>query len=590
MKVHKKIKHIIQKSFLDNSNISLGYIAAGIGIILFINKISGLLKTQILVSIYGIQSKYLDMFHAANVIPELIFSIVVIGGINSALIPIFIQLNNNESELSKVFSSIINFFVMILTAFCILVFIFAPQITQLTQYINPGNLNSNLNSEDLELLTLMIRILIFSPIILCISSIFSGILQVKNAFWITALAPLFYNIGIITSSFISLTLDKNPIILALGVVFGSLLHFGIQLPTILNKQIPYKLYELDLKNNYFKQAIKNTIPRSFSLTSEYIGYIFQSFIALNTVIGTLNSLKLALSIREIPYYLFGLSVAQSIFPKLSELGFQKDYNQIQSILSKAVRQVLLWTIPCVCIIIILRTPISQLLFGLFKTDGNFEGTNMVSYALLFISASVIFISLIGIINRVFYALNDVKTPTIITTITVFIEVVLTYLFVNLFSHFENTSINGISINTLSNPVYYVTYGNSYTTVGGIALASSIALFINFCVLAIYLFRKKNINIFYHKNLIIKKIISGILILNLGFLYFKYTNEFFDTTRVMGVVLSTINSTTFILVSYVFVEKIQKDPDISIIENVILKTNLTINRIFEIIKKKKLFGV
>lgn len=573
-----------------NYSDSFGYVALGMGIIILLTKLTALLKSQILIAIYGIKSVELDLFHAANVIPEFIFSIVVIGGINAALIPVFnkISLSEPKNIQKEVFSSIVNIFILTLLFICIIVFIFSPQIISLVTSIQLQNTRSELTSKEYTLLVEMLRILIFSPIILCVSSIFSSILQVKKAFWITALAPLFYNIGIIISSFVLTFFDNDIRILVYGVIVASFLHFAIQLPSIINARISYNLFSLNFRNPYVRRAIKSTIPRSIGLTFYNIGSIFQSFIALNTLTGSLNSLKLAISIREIPASIFGLAIAQSIFPKMSELAENGDIESLQKLFSKAIRMVLFWTIPITAIIIVLRTPISQLLFGIFSNNDNFQGINMVSYALLFLSLGIIFFSVLEIVNRVFYSLKDQITPTFVGLIIMFFEIAMTYSLVNLFSHFdESLSLNPFFL--ISNVDNYFSNGNSPAAVGGIALASTIAIGINVSIL-VFLLKKKGVDFFYENHLIWKKLISGIVMLIVGFIVFKYTNEVFDTTRVMGIFLTTLNSSFFMMTTYYITERMLRDEDISLLDNVIQKTGLYINKVQKLFSKSKIIGV
>lgn len=584
-RIFKKSEEVITKA-----PDSFGYIAVGMGVLILLTKLTSLVKSQILIAIYSIKSVELDLFNAANVIPEFIFSIVVIGGINAALIPVFnkITISESEKEQKLIFSTIVNIFIFVLLILCSLVFIFTPQILGSITQLRLPNTNNSLSPADFELLVELVRILIFSPIILCVSSIFSSILQVKKAFWITALAPLFYNIGIIFSSYILTHFNNDIKILAYGVLLASFLHFMIQLPSIIQAGIQYNPFSFEVKNFYVVKAIKNTLPRTIGLTSDYIGSIFQSLMALNLVTGSLNALRLATSIRELPASLFGLSIAQSVFPRMSELVEKGDNEGFQKIFSKAIRMVLFWTIPVTAIFIVLRTPISQLLFGLFQKEGDFEGTNMVAYALLFLSLSVIFFSVLGIVNRAFYSLNDSVTPTIVSIIVIFFELTMTYTLVNLFSHFdESLSLNPLYL--VSNIDNYFSNGNSPAALGGIALASTLAIGLNVTIL-IFRLRKKGPDFFYEAHYIYKKFISGILMLLVGFLIFKYTNDFFDTTRVVGVFLTTLNSTFFMLITYYLSEKLLLDEDISLLDNFLSKGDIYFKKVKGLFKRNKIVSV
>ncbi|BDQ05040.1 MAG: hypothetical protein KatS3mg084_0558 [Candidatus Dojkabacteria bacterium] len=575
---------------LSKAQESLGIVAIGMGIIILLTKLTSLLKSQLLVAVYGIRSRELDLFHAANVIPDFIFSVIVIGGINAALIPIFSKINLDEPyEIqTKILSSILNIFVICLLFISIAVYIFAPQAIHYVVNINLPNINNKLTPDEYHMLIDLLRILIFSPIILCLSAIFSSILQVKKLFWITAFAPLFYNIGIIITTLVIRIFHLDVKFLAYGVIFASVLHLLIQLPAIFQANIHYQVLSFAFNNSYVINAIRNTIPRSIGLASEYIAGIFQAFIALNITTGALNALRLATSLRDIPTSVFGLAIAQSIFPHISELAQSNRLDDLQKVFSRAIRILLLWTIPITVVVIVLRTPMTQLIFGLFSKSGDFQGTNMVSYTLLFLAISIISLSIVGIINRTFYALNDSVTPTLVSIFIIFFEISLTYALVNLFSNFdESLSVNPIFI--ISNINSYFSNGNSPAAIGGIALASSISTTINVSIL-IFLLRKKGINFFYEQSYISKKFLSGLISLILGLIVFKYTNDFIDTTRVVGVLLTSINSSMFILMTYYLSENFLKDDDVLLIDDLITKTKPYLNKVLFLFNRNKIIGV
>lgn len=572
---------------------NLGIIAFGMGLILLITKLAGLIKLQVLTSIYGVKSNELDIFNAANIIPEFIFTIIVIGGVNAALIPVLSQTSQNESQerLTRVFSSIINIFLLSLIFICLLVFIFTPEVVNFITNTKILSVKDDFSVEEHEKLISLLRILIFSPIILCVSSIFSSILQVKKSFWVTTLAPLFYNLGIIGSAIFLSYHNKDLTILAYGVLLGSVMHFLVQVPTIITSGIKYTPL-IDFRDKYVIQAIRNTFPRIISLTSDYIANIFQVLVALNLQEGSLTSFRLAISIRDLATSMFGLSVAQAYFPKMTELANKKNFLELQQTFSEAIRTILFWTIPITVLFIVLRTPIVQLLFGIFNKEIGFSETNMISYSLLFLSFGVIFYSVLGVVIRVFFSLNDSITPTIVSIVSIFIELAITFGFVNLFSNFDD-SLSVDPIYVLSNFQNYFVNGSSQAAIGGVAFASSLAIFINLAFM-VFALNKKGIKLFYEAKFLIKKLISGLFALILGLILFRspIANWFnlFDTEKVIGVFFTTLNMSLIICLIYYIAEKIQKDPDILFFENIFRKFLSNIAKIKKVFKTNKIFGI
>ncbi|GAH60793.1 unnamed protein product, partial [marine sediment metagenome] len=156
----------------------------------FISILLGLIRDRLLARNFGLGFE-LDIYYAAFRIPDFISMVLIMGAIGAAIIPIFSEyLVKNREEAFKYFSNLLNLFLIFLILICGILFIFAPNLVSL---IAPG-----FSSESKELTILLTRIMFLSPIFLGISNIISGILRVFQRFLITSLAPIMYNLGIIS--------------------------------------------------------------------------------------------------------------------------------------------------------------------------------------------------------------------------------------------------------------------------------------------------------------------------------------------------------------------------------------------------------
>jgi len=85
----------------------------------------------------------------------------------------------------------------------------------------------------------LMRIMAFSPLLFSLSSVFTSILNTYKKFISAALAPIFYNIGIIIG--IVFLYPKVGITgLGYGVVLGATLHLLVQIPAFINTKFPFK--------------------------------------------------------------------------------------------------------------------------------------------------------------------------------------------------------------------------------------------------------------------------------------------------------------------------------------------------------------
>jgi putative peptidoglycan lipid II flippase len=559
------------------------YVALGIAFILLLTKITAIVKLLALTSVYGFRSIERDIFIAANTLPEFIYTIIVIGGINAALIPVLNQTNLNESQerQKNVFSSLVNIYFVFMSIVGVIIFFLADSIVRTALDLRMINIQNSLTQDQTQLFIDILRILIFSPIILSVSSVFSSILQVKRKFWITAAAPFFYNIGIIIATLL-LPYFKNDIkILGYGVIIASFLHLFIQLPAAFQSKIEYRLFFIDLKDKYIIQAIRQTIPRSLGLAIEYVGNIFQVLIGITLTGGSLSAHSTATSIRDMPISVFGLSVAQSVYPDMTELAIKNKIKELVDLSIKALSTILFWTIPITAIFIVLRTPITRILFGIIAEISLAE-TRLVSLCMLFVSLSIVPMALLFIVTRIYYSLGDVKTPTIISFFTIIIEVVLSFAFVNLFSHFDvGLTLDPIYI--ISNIYNYFQNENSPAAVAGLGLATFIAMSLNLLA-QILLIKRKGVDLFITKRYFLNKLIAFLLMIAIGFFATKYLDSFFATDKVVGLVFFTLNILLIMLGVYLLILKLLKDQEIHILDNPIKVIKKVKERIVTILKK------
>ncbi len=131
-----------------------------------------------------------DIYFAAFRIPDFIYGILITGGVVAAFLPVFSSsIKKNKEEAESFVNNTLTFFLFALVSISVILAVFTPQLVRL---IVPG-----FNEQQKALTVILTRIMFLSPVLLGASAIFSGILHYFNLFLATALAPIFYNLGII---------------------------------------------------------------------------------------------------------------------------------------------------------------------------------------------------------------------------------------------------------------------------------------------------------------------------------------------------------------------------------------------------------
>jgi putative peptidoglycan lipid II flippase len=154
-----------------------------------IDKIFGFGRQILVARQFGL-SYDIDVFNAANNIPDLLSALISGGALGVALIPVLSEYmeRRGQSDAWDVFGRILNLAFLVTGAFSILIAIFAKPLVQFV--IAPGfPLEQQLLTVELMRLDL-VAIVIFS-----ISGLVMAGLQANQHFLLPAMAPVLYNIG-----------------------------------------------------------------------------------------------------------------------------------------------------------------------------------------------------------------------------------------------------------------------------------------------------------------------------------------------------------------------------------------------------------
>lgn len=371
--------------------------SALIAVFYLVSRLVGLLRDRILSGTFGASST-LDAYYAAFSIPDFIFNLVIAGAITTAFIPIFIQEESRDSESGwKLASSVMTAAFIIIAILCAVAAVFMPHIIR---GIAPG-----FSESAVGLATQLSRIMLLSPIIFSFSSIFGGLLQSFNKFFLYSLAPVLYNLGIILGA-IYLVPKYGPVGLAYGVVVGALAHALIQF--IGMRGIGAKLsFSLDFKNPLLKKIAVLSFPRALVLAADQINLLLVAALASTISIGALSVFNLANNLRYLPISLVGISFAVASFPLLSRLAIE-NREEFGNKITSSLRGILFVVIPATVLIFQFSTEIVEIILrtGVFSI----ENVALTALVLKWLMVGVIAESLVPYLARSFYAINNTWIP------------------------------------------------------------------------------------------------------------------------------------------------------------------------------------
>lgn len=542
------------KKFLKKKQESIVSAAFVMMVLLALTKLTGFVKLHIFARFFG-ASRELDIFWAALTVPDMVFNIVAVGTINAALIPSFVEKigvgKDSRERLNKMFSSILQAFMVIFSVSGIIIFIFAPGISRLLVRgggVVTGRSLTEFTQSDIDMLTSLTRIMVISPILLGVSSVFTAGLQVNKRFIIPSLAPLFYNVGIILGTVLfEGVFGWGGYGLAWGVVLGSILHLLIQVPLARSLGLRYRFVK-KLFNKDVRDIVKLGLPRIFALIGEQIGLLVNTVVSMGLVRGALSAFKFASSLHLYPVQLLGQTIAQAALPTLSseyESSGKKLSKRFGDIFSKSLQQILYFILPAVVFVVVLRLPIVRLSLGAGEFD--WTDTVMTSWVLSLFSLAIVMQAVVALVIRTFYAMHDTKTPLIATFISLIVLVFGSIYLTNFFSHYYDWRPIFLSIwrGSADPPVelfsdilrWFTTRNSSIAAVGGLALSIGFSLTVETLILVGVL--SKRIKVFTWRGFyqpLLKKFLASAVMFFVMYSVFKLWNFSLDTSTVISIFL------------------------------------------------------
>ncbi|KKQ93555.1 MAG: putative peptidoglycan lipid II flippase MurJ [candidate division CPR2 bacterium GW2011_GWC1_39_9] len=416
-----------------------------LGLTSLLSNILGLYRERIIASMFG-TNHFAEIYMASFRLPDLIFNILIYGALSAAFIPIFIERLVEEKKESawKLANSFLNLMLLASIVAAIAIAIFAPFLVPLLVPGFKGKIVSGINMMDITVNTT--RILLLSPIFMCISAVFSGILNSFKKFVAYSVAPLIYNVTIILSAVFLAENMAIPVYgLAIGVVVGAFFHALIQLPAVKDTGFSFQRV-FDFKDSGIRKIVKLMMPRSITIGITQINLLVATIMA-SYFAGGIAILNYANSIQGLPTIVFGVAIATAVFPFLSESITEKRYDDFRAAFSLSFRRILYFMIPASIGLIVLRAQIVRLIFGI----GNFswESTGPTAYVLGVFALGLAAQGLLPLLTRTFYVFQDTKTPLKIAIVSMIVNalgvIALPYIYLPITGHEGKLGIGGVAL-------------------------------------------------------------------------------------------------------------------------------------------------
>jgi len=425
-----------------------------VGGLTLLSRVFGFVRDALMAAVLGI-SPVSDAFNAAFRFPNLFRRLFAEGAFNTAFVPMFATaLESQGREGAKELASrIMSWLVAVIVVVTILVEIFAEQV--MVPFV-PGFLS---DPEKFELTVFLTRIMF--PYLACMSlmAAYAAILNTLGRFTAAALAPIVLNIvniaALIPLAMLTLEDRDTAFWVAVATMLGGIAQLALVWWAIRRAGFVPKIRwpKVDAEvRRFWILAVPAILAGGITQINIFVGTVIAS--GADEVMSIIYN---ADRLYQLPLGIIGIAIGTVLLPELSRhIGAGREV-EARASQSQSLFLSMLLTMPAAGALIGLALPIVRVLFerGAF---GPGDSVN-VAEALVAFAVGIPAFVLIRVLQPGFFSRKDTKTPTWFAAISLVVNVVLS---LALFGSLKHV---------------------------GIALATSIAAWINVGMLAIFLARR-----------------------------------------------------------------------------------------------------
>ena len=375
---------------------------------IFLSRFMGLFREMTIAAVGGADMT-VDAYRVAFILPEILNHILASGFLSVTFIPILAEYLTKDDKTGawQIFSIVLTVLGTVLILLMGIAMIFAPQLIVI---LAPGRDDPGF----LALAVRMTRIILPAQFFFFSGGLFMAVQFVRERFAIPALAPLFYNLGIIVGG---LTLGTRLGMegFCWGVLAGAFLgSFALQWYGA--HQAGLRISPcFDYSHPDLIRYVLLTLPLMLGLTMTFSAEIFSKFFGSFLQEGAISWVDYAMRVMLMLVAFFGQAIGVASYPFLAKLAAEKRMREFNMLLNNTIRYLAL-LIPVSVLFMVLRKEVVIILFQ----RGSFTSTdtNMTAAVLGVLLIGAVAFGVQTVVNRGFYATQNTLFPAIFGTLAV----------------------------------------------------------------------------------------------------------------------------------------------------------------------------
>ncbi len=379
-----------------------------VSIIIALSKLTGFIREMIMAAVFG-RGVESDAYVSAYSILSLL-TLLFSAGLSSTFIPMYVRarLRDGERQADGYASNMLTLYMVAGLIGSVLAYIFAPAICRLV-FRAPQGLDLTI-----ELTRLMYPTLAFYAM----TGVLFNVLNARERFIPEQLA------GFVLSGFLisACLLFRDIRIVAIAVAVVGVAQFVLALPFLKGQ---FRYYpSLKLSDPRLKRTFLLAIPAIISLSLGTINHQVDCAVGSALGNGVITTLNKSYSLVATVLGILVVPISTITFSRLSKIAVDRNRKLFVDSMRSSLETIIMVTLPVTVIAVLLSSDIIAVAYqrGAFSAADTAFTAPVFAYYI----AGVMPFGVSNLLNRVFYARQDTKTPMVISITSVSINVGLDF--------------------------------------------------------------------------------------------------------------------------------------------------------------------
>ncbi len=396
--------------------------AAVVGFMTFISRVGGLIREVLMAHFFG-AGVVKSAFDVAYRIPNLFRRLFGEGALSAALIPIYTETLAKEGkrEADRLAAAVAGIMVATLGVVSVLGILLTYALVALL----------DLDERWVAIMPLLRIMLPYAPLI-CLAALVMGVLNSLKSFAVSALAPAFQNLCCIVAlacicPFLPAEGPLRIEVVAWSILVSGVVQVAVQLPVLRRNGVPLSLAVPRLLPGGVRRVFTLMAPMALSAGVVQINVCLDSILAMKAGVWGPSALGYADRIVYLPLAIFGTAFSTVLLPTLSSFAANGDRESFSESFARSIRNATVVMAPASLGMVALAYPIISLIYE----TGAFDATSSrrTAAALVAYAAGLVPAGLHKMAVTAFYARKDSRTPVIVGTAGVVLNLAMNLFFI-----------------------------------------------------------------------------------------------------------------------------------------------------------------